>query len=186
MRALQRGDEAVRISVERAARPAWVIGIVLLAAGLRPPAALAQKGPITIQVPAAGDYLVWAIGVTETGQVAIPPAPATGPSVSYDLGTPPVGLKQYAIHVLDQRTGLVARKPLTAKDDVSKPIQVSAAEFNRIHRLKVAVTGTGGQPLANATVALQDSTGKTSVAILDPTAGGSVSFENVPWPARSQ
>ena len=40
----------------------------------------AQRGPVKIEVPAAGDYLVWALGTTDHGQVALPPAPFTGTS----------------------------------------------------------------------------------------------------------
>src|SRR5262249_46628479 len=51
--------------------------------------------------------------------------------------------------------------------------------FNRVHRLKVDLTGAGGKPLANAAVSLQDSAGTSSVALLDPTANGNLAFAHV-------
>jgi hypothetical protein len=93
---------------------AFIVGALVVASGA---AVQAQRGPIQIDVPTAGDYLVWALGTTEDGQVALPPMSFTGASASYDLGTtPPSQLKEWAIHVLDRRTGLVAAKTLPAKE----------------------------------------------------------------------
>jgi FHA domain len=170
--------------------------------------ALAQTGPIRVEVPAGGDYLVWALGTTEDGQVALPPVSFSGTSASYDLGTkPPSELKEWGINVLDRRTGLVAFKTLPSKGDTAAPakeagaapakesaaapgpesaaapavptLKFEAKDFDRVNRLQVQMTGEGGKPLANATVTVQDSAGKTRVAMLEPSAAGSVAFENI-------
>src|SRR5205085_11575632 len=114
------------------------------------------------------------------GQVALPPAKFSTTSTSYALGTPPAKRKEYQIDVLDQRTGLEARKTLPAKKEAAAPIQFSASDFNLVRRLQVAVTGAGGKPLASATVALEDVKGKQQSKILDPAAKGGVAFEAVP------
>jgi hypothetical protein len=133
---------------------------------------------LTVKLPAAGDYQVWLEAETASGSQAQAPERVTGDRTSLPLPAPPASLKEWRVLALDQKSGYVAVQTLPAK---STPAEVSftTPEFNRVHRVRVQVTGAGEKPVAGASVTLTDSKGATLSKVIDTSAAGAAEFTDV-------
>jgi hypothetical protein len=134
---------------------------------------------LTVKLPAAGEYLVWVEAHSATGTQAQAPVTVNGDRAALTLAAPPTGLHEWLVLALDQKTGYVAAKTLPTKETPSTA-SFATSDFNRVHRVRVQVTGAGGKPVANASVTLTDSSGLSLSKVIDPTAAGSAEFADVP------
>jgi hypothetical protein len=160
---------------ESVLRLRWVcLGLWLLAGS---PAA-AQKD-LTVKLPSAGEYLVWLEAHTGSGTQAQAPVRVTTEKAALTLPAAPAGLSEWLVLALDEKSGYVAAKSLPAKDTPAS-LSLSTRDFNRVHRVRVQVTGAGDKPLANASVTLTDTSGVSLSRVIDPTAAGSAEFMDVP------
>jgi hypothetical protein len=143
------------------------------AGGTKPPAgtggATAARKTFVVKLPPGGKYVV-----------SIPEAPAAPVPVSGDQATleAPPGLAKFTLSVVDEGTGYAARKELTAKD---LPAQVTLApsDLNRVHLVKVRVTGQHDKPVANAAVVVTDAGGKVHNFAIEPARQGEVMIADV-------
>jgi hypothetical protein len=140
--------------------------------------ASAQKD-LTVKLPAAGEYLVWLEAHTASGAQAQAPVRVTGERAALPLPASPTGLREWLLLALDEKSGYVAAKSLPAKNTPSS-VSISTSDFNRVHRVRVHVTGAGEKPVANASVTLTDVSGLSLSKVIDPTAAGTVEFMDVP------
>src|SRR5437016_890864 len=146
---------------------------------------LAWAGParaekdLTVKLPTAGDYQVWLEAETASGPQAQAPERVTGDRASLPLPAPPTGLKEWRLLALDEKSGYAAAQTLPAKDT---PVQAgfTAADFNRVHRVRVQVTGAGEKPVAGASVTLTDARGSTISRVIDAGAAGVAEFTDLP------
>lgn len=154
--------------------------VVLFLASLAAPAfAQKEQKELTVRLPVAGEYTVWAEAQTAAGPQAQAPVRVTADRAALTLPTPPAGLKEWRVLALDEKSGYVAEKPLP---DKSTPAEVSftASDFNHVHRVRVQVAGAGDKPVAGASVTLTDAKGNTLSRVIDATAGGTAEFSDVP------
>jgi hypothetical protein len=147
--------------------------------------ALLTAGPsqatedLTVKLPAAGEYLVWVEAQTASGTQAQAPVRVTGDRAALTLPAPPAGLKAWQALALDEKSGYVAAKNLPAKDTPTE-VSFSTPDFNRVHRVRVQVTGAGEKPVAGASVTLTDAKGGSLSRVIDATAAGTAEFTDVP------
>ena len=153
-----------------------LIALLLGLAGAGP--ARAEKD-LTVKLPTAGDYQVWLEAETASGPQAQAPERVTGDRASLPLPAPPTGLKEWRLLALDEKSGYAAAQTLPAKDT---PAQAgfTAADFNRVHRVRVQVTGAGEKPVAGASVTLTDARGSTISRVIDASAAGVAEFTDLP------
>lgn len=152
-----------------------VIALMLIAGTLS-----AAVPTATISVPAEGERFFWFTYTDVKGNPA-----TTTPKVFKDKKvTADVPLVKDAIpkgtllYVLDAKTGNEAVRPIEGKDALT--VDLKAADFNKVRRVEVSVTGTqSGNPVAAAIVKLTDAAKKSQEKVLDPPAGGSVEFSDV-------
>jgi hypothetical protein len=134
---------------------------------------------LTVVLPAGGQYQVWLEAETASGPQAQAPAQVTGDRAALPLLSPPSGLKEWRALALDQKSGYVAIKTLPAKDTPSE-ISFATPDFNRVHHVRVRVTGAGDKPVASASVTLAPSKGDTLSRVIDAGAAGTAEFTDVP------
>jgi hypothetical protein len=159
-------------------QPSRLLGLlVVLAMGTASPV-FAQKD-LTVKLPAAGEYLVWLEARTTSGTQAQAPVRVTSEKAALTLPAAPSGLREWLLLALDEKSGYVAAKSLPSKDTPAS-VSLSTADFNRVHRVRVQVTGAGEKAVANASVTLTDSSGLSLSKVIDPTAAGSAEFMDVP------
>jgi len=156
--------------------PALMMALALLLL-LTVPAA-AQKD-LTVKLPGAGDYLVWIEAHTSAGTKAEAPVTVSGDKAALTLPASQDGLHEWLVLALDQKSGYVAAKSLPAKDTPAS-LSLATTDFNRVHRVRVQVTGAGEKPVANASVTLTDSSGLALSKMIDTTSSGSAEFTDVP------
>jgi hypothetical protein len=147
--------------------------------GILTTGAASTQTDLTVKLPAAGEYLVWVEAHAASGGQAQAPVSVSGDRAALTLPAAPSGLREWLVLALDQKTGYVAAKSLPAKDTPTS-LSVSTTDFNRVHRVRVQVTGAGEKPVADASVTLTDSTGLSLSKVIDPTALGQVEFTDVP------
>lgn len=141
-------------------------------------AAPAEKD-LTVKLPSSGEYLVWLEAQTGSGPQAQAPAKVTGDRASVPLPASPSGLKEWRVLALDEKSGYVAAQTLPAKETPSS-VSFTVPDFNRVHRVRVQVTGTGEKPVAGASVTLTDSKGGTQSRVIDATGAGIAEFTDLP------
>jgi hypothetical protein len=139
-------------------------------------AASAEKR-LLVKVPAGGSYLAWLEGRGGSGPAMVAPVAFTGAEVSLVAPKAPEGLTRWALVVLDQKTGYSAAKELPAT--LPESATLAATDFNRVHRVRVQVTGAGGKPVASGTATLTDAGGDAATRVWDPTVAGVVEFTAV-------
>lgn len=132
---------------------------------------------LLVKTPAGGSYLAWLEGHGGAAPVTSPPVSFTGAEASLPLPTVPEGLSGWVLIVLDQKTGYSASRALPARP--TEAVALAANDFNRVHRLRVQVTGAGGRPVASGTATLTDAGGTAATRVWDPTANGTVEFTAV-------
>jgi hypothetical protein len=145
--------------------------------GSAPQPAPAEKD-LTVKLPAAGDYLVWLEAQTASGTQSQAPAHVTGDRASVPLPAAPTGLKEWRVLALDEKSGYVASKSLPAKD-LPSSTNFTTPEFDRVHRVRVQVTGAGEKPVAGASVTLTDSKGNSLSRVIDSSSAGTAEFTDV-------
>jgi hypothetical protein len=150
----------------------------LAADSTSPPGAAGEKD-LTVKLPATGDYLVWLEAQTASGQQAQAPVHVTGDRAALPLPAAPAGLKEWRVLALDEKSGYAAAQTLPAKDAPSS-VSFGPPEFNRVHKVRVQVTGAGDKPVASASVTLTDSKGGTLSHVIDASAAGTTEFTDVP------
>jgi hypothetical protein len=135
---------------------------------------------VLLKVPAAGSYLAWVEGRGGAGPTTTPPVSFTGAESSLALPTAPEGLQSWRVYLLDQKTGYSAARDLPAGSKGASELTFAASDFNRVHRVRVQVTGAGGKPIASGTVTLTDKSGAATSRVLDPSAAGTAEFTDIP------
>jgi hypothetical protein len=156
----------------------WLLVLIALSTLLLPGPARAQKD-LTVKFPSAGEYLVWLEAHTASGTQAQAPVPVSGDRAALSLPAGLQGLREWLVLALDQKSGYVAAKSLPAKNTPTS-ISFSTRDFNRVHRVRVQVTGAGEKPIANASVTLTDVSGLSLSKVIDPTSAGVAEFADVP------
>jgi hypothetical protein len=167
-----------RLQYRRVRPGLWLLVLVALSPLLLSAPARAQKD-LTVKLPAAGEYLVWLEAHTASGTQAQAPVPASGDRAALSLPAGPGGLREWLVLALDQKSGYVAAKTLPAKNTPTS-VSFSTTDFNRVHRVRVQVTGAGEKPIANASVTLTDVSGLSLSKVIDPTSAGMAEFTDVP------
>jgi hypothetical protein len=135
---------------------------------------------VLVKLPAAGSYLAWVEGRGGTAAAASTPVSFTGAESSLALPSATGGVTTWRVCLLDQKTGYSAVREVPAKAEGAREITFAATDFNRVHRVRVQVTGTGGKPVASGTVTLTGKDGSATSRVLDPSALGTVEFTDVP------
>jgi hypothetical protein len=130
-----------------------------------------------VKAPAGGSYLAWLEGRGGAGAAALAPVAFTGAEVSLAAPKAPEGLAKWVLVVLDQKSGYSASKELPAA--LPESVTLAATDFNRVHRVRVQVTGAGGKPVASGTATLTDSGGVAATRVWDPSATGTLEFSAV-------
>jgi hypothetical protein len=143
------------------------------------PAAAATERLI-LKVPAGGSYLAWVEGRGGARPPATAPVQFTGAETSIALPKATEELRTWAVLVLDQKSGYSAMKEVPVKAEGERSLTLAAPEFNRVHRVRVQITGAGGKPIASGTVMLAGAGATAETHVLDPSASGTVEFTDVP------
>src|SRR5262249_14558700 len=143
-----------------------------------PPAATAPR--ITLKVRAGGSYLAGVEGRGGAHPPTTAPIQFTGTETSLALPKASEGLQDWALFVLDQKSGYSAMKELPVKGEGERAVTLAATDFNRVHRVRVQITGAGGKPIASGTVTLTGAGASPETRVLDPSASGAVEFSDVP------
>jgi FHA domain-containing protein len=151
--------------------------VLLLVALVMAQPARADKD-LTVKLPAAGEYQVWLEAETASGSQAQAPELVTSDRASLSLPAAPPGLKEWRVLALDEKSGYVAVQTLPAKNAPAE-VSFTPPEFNRVHRVRVQVTGAGAKPVAGASVTLTDAKASTLSKVIDASAAGVAEFIDV-------
>lgn len=144
----------------------------------KPVAAATER--LVLKVPAGGSYLAWVEGRGGARPPATAPVQFTGAETSLALPTTTQGLERWAVLVLDQKSGYSTMKEVPVKAEGERSLTLAATDFNRVHRVRVQITGAGGKPIASGTVTLAGAGATAETHVLDPSASGTVEFTDVP------
>src|SRR5438552_10641276 len=123
--------------------------------------------------------MVWLEAQTASGPQAQAPVRVTGDRAAVPVPAPPTGFKEWRVLVLDEKSGYAAEETLPAKETPSS-VSFNTPDFNRVHKVRVQVTGAGDKPVGGASVTLTDSKGNTFSRVIDASAAGTAEFTDIP------
>jgi hypothetical protein len=136
----------------------------------------ASEQRLLVKTPAGGSYLAWLEG-RGVGAATVAPVAFAGAEVSLAAPKATDGIANWMLVVLDQKTGYSAAKKLPTK--LPDGVTLVPTDFNRVHRVRVQVTGAGGKPVTSGSATLTDAGSEATTRVWDPFASGTVEFTAV-------